>query len=486
MGTILNSQTSPDSTNYTAPQIMPAGGSVIVHARSNSNPNVSASALVTFLAPISVTLAPATKTLAINHTQTFTAVVNNTSNQNVAWTVNGISGGNSATGQICVQGSNPCQPVSINNSGSVDYVAPPGLPSPNPVTITATSQTQNAPSASSPVTILAHIVVSVLPADVTLATTAQLRFAAAVAGTSDQQVIWQVTGNGCGPAGACGFVDSTGLYSAPSSPASLNLVATSLEDVTQSGTAAVTIDTGLAIFSLSPTSAYAGSAGGFTLLATGDNFSPSDPGPGSTMLVAGTARPTSCASATQCVTSLNPQDLAIAGNLSVQLENPDGLLSNTEIFVVLAPGTGTGLITLTPSNPNSSGDDIVVVELSTNGGSGDPANVSLNVAAIGPYSVAGSSCTLGGTPVIIQRPAQGTGSADLCVFSVSALDPSFQYTITGPPTRDITVSNREPLGLGILHLTLQVPASAAPGPRTLFIQNPAGDKAGGSGAIEVQ
>jgi len=88
--------------------------------------------------------------------------------------------------------------------------------------------------------------------------------------------------------------------------------------------------------------------------------------------------------------------------------------------------------------------------------------------------------------VIIQRPAQGTGSADLCVFSVSALDPSFQYTITGPPTRDITVSNREPLGLGILHLTLQVPASAAPGPRTLFIQNPAGDKAGGSGAIEVQ
>jgi len=50
----------------------------------------------------------------------------------------------------------------------------------------------------------------------------------------------------------------------------------------------------------------------------------------------------------------------------------------------------------------------------------------------------------------------------------------------------MTVSNKEPLGLGMLHLTLQVPSTAAPGPRTLFIQNPAGDKAAGTGAIEVR
>jgi hypothetical protein len=112
--------------------------------------------------------------------------------------------------------------------------------------------------------------------------------------------------------------------------------------------------------------------------------------------------------------------------------------------------------------------------------------VSLNIAAIGPYSAATSSCVLGGTPVIIQRPATGVGTADLCVFSISSLDPSFTYTVSGPPTPDITVSNREPLGLGILHLTLQVPATAAAGPRTLFVSNPEGDKAAGTGAIEVQ
>ena len=127
-----------------------------------------------------------------------------------------------------------------------------------------------------------------------------------------------------------------------------------------------------------------------------------------------------------------------------------------------------------------------MVELSTNGGSGAAGNVSLNVAAIGAYSAATSSCTLGGSPVILQRPAAGTGTADLCVFSVSALDPSFTFTISGPPTPDITISNREPLGLGILHLTLQVPATAAPGPRTLFVENPEKDKAAGTGAIEVR
>ena len=88
--------------------------------------------------------------------------------------------------------------------------------------------------------------------------------------------------------------------------------------------------------------------------------------------------------------------------------------------------------------------------------------------------------------MILERPATGTGTGDLCVFSVSALDPSYTFTISGPPTPDIFVINREPLGLGMLHLTLQVPATAAPGPRTLFVENPEKDKAAGTGAIEVR
>jgi hypothetical protein len=178
--------------------------------------------------------------------------------------------------------------------------------------------------------------------------------------------------------------------------------------------------------------------------------------------------------------------LQFAGNLSVQILNNDGSLSNTETFVVQAPGTSPGAISLTPSAPSSTGNDIVVVDLSTNGGSGVPGNISLTIGAIGAFSTTTLSCVLGGNPVVIQRPAQGVGTADMCVFSVSALDPLFNFTISGPPTPDITVTNRERLGLGLLHLTLQVPATAAPGSHTLFVENPDSDTAAGTGAIEVQ
>jgi hypothetical protein len=317
----------------------------------------------------------------------------------------------------------------------------------------------------------------------------QLLFAATVTGTKNQLVTWNISGAGCGASGACGSIDSSGLYTAPSaapSPDLITIAATSSQDTSQTGTATVTISGGPFIASLAPSSAYQGSAGGFTLEITGNNFAASSPGPGATVIVTGTSRTTSCISSAECTTSLAAGDLQSAGNLSVRVQNPDGTLSNTAIFVVLAPGAGPGTIPLTPSVPTSTGNDIVVVELSTNGGSGASGNVSLNVAAIGAYNVATSSCTLGAATVPIVRPATGTTTADLCAFSVSGLDPSYSYTLSGPAVPDITISNREPLGLGIVHLTLQVPATAAAGPRTLFIEDPTGDEATGSGAIEVR
>jgi hypothetical protein len=489
VGSILNSQTAPNDTTYKAPQALPAGGSVTVHARSNADPAVSASAAIAFTAAISVNLSPTNATLAVGHRKTFTAEVNSTPNQNVMWEVEGFAGGNSVIGQICATGSDPCQPVSVSNGGSVDYIAPVGLPSPNPVVITATSQADSIQSASASITILPHIVVNIQPGSVAIAGGGQERFTASILGSENQEIIWAIGGASCNGPGACGAIDSTGLYTAPAaapSPDTIDVVATSAEDTSQSGSANVTITSGPAIFSLAPSSAYAGSAGGFNLLISGANFSASNPGPGSTLRVAGTTRTTSCAASTECITALTAADLQSAGNLSVQLQNPDGSLSNTETFVVLWPGSGAGTVPLTPSAPTSLGDDIVVVELSTNGGSGALENVSLNVAAIGPYSSATSSCVLGGSPVIIQRPAAGTGTADVCVFSVSALDPRFTFTVSGMSPPDITISNKEPLGLGMLHLTLQVPSTAAPGPRTLFVQNPASDKAAGTGAIEVR
>jgi len=57
------------------------------------------------------------------------------------------------------------------------------------------------------------------------------------------------------------------------------------------------------------------------------------------------------------------------------------------------------------------------------------------------------------------------------------------FTVSGPG--DITVIAKQPIGLGIVRITLQVPASALPGHRTLFVQNTNLDKAAASGALEV-
>jgi hypothetical protein len=488
-GTIVNSQTNPDNTIYTAPTISPPGGMVTVLAESNADPSASASATIAIESGIAVSLSPSSATLAVNHMQTFTALASGTANQSATWQVNGIAGGNLIVGQICAVRSSPCQPVTATSAGSVEYIAPAGLPSPNPVTIMAASRADANQSASASITILPHVVVSVLPGSTALAATEEMRFAASVAGTADQQVLWSVTGSACANPAGCGSIDATGLFVAPLAAPSPNLIdiaATSVEDVSQMGTAAVTITSGPRIFSLAPTSAYEGSAGGFSLLVSGNNFSPSATGPGSTILVAGNAQPTSCASINQCTTTLGASELQSAGNVSVQLRNPDGTISNQETLVVLAPGTAASVIPVTPSAPTSSGNDIVVVELSTNGGFGAAGNVSLNVGATGIFSPQTASCVLQGSPVLLQRPALGVATPGLCLFSVSGLSPSFTYSLSGPAAPDVAIIGRQPLGLGILDLTLQLPATAAPGARTVFVENPALDVAAGTGVIEVR
>jgi hypothetical protein len=57
------------------------------------------------------------------------------------------------------------------------------------------------------------------------------------------------------------------------------------------------------------------------------------------------------------------------------------------------------------------------------------------------------------------------------------------YTVSGPG--DVAVIAKLPAGLGIIHLTLQVPATAAACARTLFIQNTNLDKTAASGVLEV-
>jgi hypothetical protein len=245
----------------------------------------------------------------------------------------------------------------------------------------------------------------------------------------------------------------------------------------------VTILTGANIQSLHPASVYAGGKDGFTLRVDGGGFHATSPGPGSTLLIAGSSRTTDCTTTAECTAPVIASDLTIAGIATVQL-HPDATRSNTVTLVVVAPNNSDGSIALTNSAPAASGEDIVVVEPTTAGVSVPGDDVDLNVAALGNFSTGTNTCTLAGNPIVLTRPAGGASTVDVCAFSQAGLDPSMTYAVTG--SGDVAVVAKQPAGLGIIHLTLQVQATAQPGARTLFIQNTHLDKTAASGVFEVQ
>lgn len=476
-----------ESATYTAPATAPSPNSVTVTVTPQADPSKKAQATLAIQPGVSVSLSPTTATLAANHRVTLTAQVNGSSNTGVNWSVNGIAGGNASLGQICVVGSNPCQTVTNNTSLQVDFLAPGAIPSPNPVGVTAVSAADSTKSASSQITVINHVLVSVQPASMTLAPLAVQGFTASVLGTANQSVMWQVQGTACVSAGICGSINANGTYSAPGAapaPDAIQAVAISADDTAQSGLANITISTGANILTLHPSSVYAGAAQGFTLRVEGSGFAASSPGPGSVLLIAGTARTTTCNSVLVCTAPVTAADVAAAGSVSVQIQNPDGKKSNAVSLVVAAPNNSDEVIALSSTAPIATGKDIVVVEPTTAGVSVPGNDLDMNVAALGIFSTTGNSCTLGGNPIPLQRPATGTATADICLFSQSGFDTSMAYTVSGPG--DVAVISKQPAGLGIIHLTLQVPASAIAGARTLFIQSTNLDKTAASGVLEVQ
>ena len=87
---------------------------------------------------VRVTINPAAVTLAVNGTQQFNASVSGAANTAVAWSVNGIAGGDVTVGTISAAGT---------------YTAPSAVPSPSTVNVTAVSQADVTESASASVTI---------------------------------------------------------------------------------------------------------------------------------------------------------------------------------------------------------------------------------------------------------------------------------------------------------------------------------------------
>jgi hypothetical protein len=116
--------------------------------------------------------------------------------------------------------------------------------------------------------------VVVSPSSAQIKPNAELQFTAT--GSADGVVLWSITGSGCSGI-SCGKITADGLYTAPASapnPPVVIVIATSLVDLTQSGSASVTIGTPASIgVTISPTAATIAQRGQqqFSALVTGSS-----------------------------------------------------------------------------------------------------------------------------------------------------------------------------------------------------------------------
>jgi len=143
---------------------------------------------------VKVASIPSAATLPTGGSQQFAATVTGASNTSVTWEVNGVAGGNSATG-------------TVSNLGS--YQAPASVPSGGGVTVTAVADANGVNLASALVTIVSGaptVTVTTSPTVTEVYTGATQTFVANVTGISNTAVNWQVTGAG---------TIAAGMYSAP-------------------------------------------------------------------------------------------------------------------------------------------------------------------------------------------------------------------------------------------------------------------------------
>ncbi len=210
---------------YSSPPLVEAPTTDTVQAISVFDSTKVATATVS-LTPIVVTVSPEAVWLHSGQTQQFTATVANHVNKAVTWSVSGTN----CSGVDC---------GTVDASGL--YTAPALIPSNVAVSVNATPVADS--SRLDPATVnLIPVSVTLSPKTASVAVNATEQFTATVAGSSNHNITWSVSGSGCSGS-ACGTIATNGLYTAPGAvPSStVTVQATSVADPAKSDTATVTI-----------------------------------------------------------------------------------------------------------------------------------------------------------------------------------------------------------------------------------------------------
>ena len=199
----------------------------------------------------SISVAPTAVTLYASQTQQFTSAQAGLGTSGVTWTISPPSSGSITSGGL--------------------YTAPSLIPSAATVTVTATSVADATKTATATIS-LAPVAVSVAPPTASLFDSQTQQFTAIVANNNNTAVTWSITP-------AVGSISAAGLYTAPSSVATLQTVtvkATSSADGTKTATAVVTLNppsTPSITQNPQDIAVMAGQSASFTIAATGGALS---------------------------------------------------------------------------------------------------------------------------------------------------------------------------------------------------------------------
>ena len=166
--------------------------------------------------PVTVSVSPATASLAPGGTQDFTATVSQITNKAVTWSLQeGAAGG------------------TITAAGK--YTAPATIG-----TYHVLASSVAAPSKTAQAIVTVHTTVTITPAAITVPIGQATILSATVVGSANTAVTWSVQESAAG-----GTVDSAGKYTAPATPGTYHVIATSQADATQTA-ATITVVAGSA------------------------------------------------------------------------------------------------------------------------------------------------------------------------------------------------------------------------------------------------
>ena len=404
---------------YSAPSTIPSPPSVTVTAYAHADPTKHASSVVTLATPVTVKVSPGLVQVLPGRQQQFTAAVGGTSNTSVSWSVSGSGCSGTACGTI--------------TSGGM-FTAPTSLPSAPSVIVKAISMADPSKSASAVVTFTSTISVSVSPLSIHVAPKAQQQFNAVVSGTTNQVVIWNLSGKGCSGL-ACGQISGTGLYTAPSavpSPNAVTVTATALADSSKSGAATAYVGAG------SPINVTTSPASASVLVAHSQQFAATVTGTTNTTVIWSLAgigcSGQTCGLISQSGLYTAPSVTPVPSSVTVTATSQADWTRSGFSTVTISPNI---TISVAPS----------AIQLTTGQQTQFKAIVAGSTNTTVTWTLSGTGCSGSSCGTLSQgglytAPAQVTSTLKVAVKATAQADPSKSATaaVTVTPPIEVTVS----------------------------------------------